>query len=105
MATEAERRGCDAVLCGHIHRAQIRQIGHVTYLNSGDWVESLTAIAEDFNGKLSIIEWGKTEQTAKRKMHDALRQAEQTSRATPMPTHVFYEHERIVDVLPYPNQS
>ena len=106
VATEAERRGCDAVLCGHIHRAQIRQIGNVTYLNSGDWVESLTAIAEDFNGKLSIIEWGKTEQIAKHKMHDALRHAEQRSRTTiSMPASTHHEHERIVDVLPYPNHS
>lgn len=57
VATEAEKKGCQGVLCGHIHKAQIRQIGSVTYLNSGDWVESLTAIAEDFNGQLSIVDW------------------------------------------------
>ena len=59
VATEAQRRGCQAVLCGHIHKAQMRDINGVTYLNSGDWVESLTAVAEDARGQLSIIEWGK----------------------------------------------
>lgn len=40
----------DYVICGHIHHAEIRQIkatdqpGSVLYLNSGDWVESLTSL-------------------------------------------------------------
>ena len=85
VAAEAERRGCDAVLCGHIHRAQIRQIGEVTYLNSGDWVESLTAVAEDFEGGLSIIEHGQAERIAKQKMQDALQRAERNSRVSPAP--------------------
>lgn len=58
VAAEAQRKGCQAVLCGHIHKANIRDINGVTYLNTGDWVESLTAISEDFSGALSIIEWG-----------------------------------------------
>ncbi|QXV66651.1 UDP-2,3-diacylglucosamine diphosphatase [Mucilaginibacter sp. 21P] len=43
------------VICGHIHHAEMRQIkatngtGEVTYLNSGDWVESLTAL--EYNNK------------------------------------------------------
>ena len=54
VAAEAARRQCQAVLCGHIHKAKIRDIAGVTYLNTGDWVESLTAISEDFNGNLAI---------------------------------------------------
>ena len=57
VAAEAQRRNCQAVLCGHIHKAKIRQINDVTYLNTGDWVESLTAISEDFSGNLSIEHW------------------------------------------------
>lgn len=64
VASEAQRRGCQAVLCGHIHKAQKRDIDGVTYLNSGDWVESLTAVAEDTRGQLSIIEWGKVSHRA-----------------------------------------
>ena len=64
VASEAQRRGCQAVLCGHIHKAQKRDIDGVTYLNSGDWVESLTAVAEDTRGQLSIIEWSKVSHRA-----------------------------------------
>ena len=44
----ANTEGYDFVVCGHVHRAQMRTIGNVTYLNSGDWVESLTAL--EYNG-------------------------------------------------------
>mgnify|MGYP006267310331 CR=1 FL=1 len=51
----AARRGCDGVMCGHIHKAEDRMIGHVRYLNSGDWVESLTAIVEEEDGGVRVI--------------------------------------------------
>lgn len=57
IAERAAHQQADAVLCGHIHHAEIRQIGPVLYLNDGDWVESCTAMVEDFSGKLSIIRW------------------------------------------------
>ena len=57
VSAEAERRGADGVICGHIHKAEIRQIGKVLYCNDGDWVESCTALVEHFDGKLEIIEW------------------------------------------------
>jgi UDP-2,3-diacylglucosamine pyrophosphatase LpxH len=57
IAERAKHQQADAVLCGHIHHAEIRQIGPVLYLNDGDWVESCTALVEDFAGKLSIIRW------------------------------------------------
>ena len=47
----------DAVLCGHIHTAAVREIQGVTYYNTGDWVESCTALAENHNGRLGVIEW------------------------------------------------
>ena len=46
LAHEARRRGFDGVVCGHIHKAEIRDIGGVRYCNDGDWVESLTALVE-----------------------------------------------------------
>lgn len=55
-------KGYDYVLCGHIHHAEIREIqntegtGSVLYLNSGDWVESLTAL-EYLNGQWSIYKY------------------------------------------------
>jgi UDP-2,3-diacylglucosamine pyrophosphatase LpxH len=57
VAQEARRRGVDGVVCGHIHKAEIRSIGGVLYCNDGDWVESLTALVEDDAGKLSILHW------------------------------------------------
>ncbi len=57
MIAETKRRGLDGVVCGHIHHAEIRMANGVLYCNDGDWVESCTALAEDFTGKLSIIHW------------------------------------------------
>ena len=45
----------DGIICGHIHRAEIRDLGGMTYLNCGDWVESCTALVEDFEGNFSLI--------------------------------------------------
>ena len=59
VAHEAKRRGFDGVVCGHIHRAQIREIDGVLYANDGDWVESLTALVETLEGRLEIIDWGR----------------------------------------------
>ena len=57
VARDCRRRGLDGVVCGHIHHAEIRDIGGITYHNSGDWVESCTALVEDFNGRISVIRW------------------------------------------------
>ena len=51
----AERYGVDAVLCGHIHSSGIRQIGRVTYYNCGDWVESCSALVENFDGTIELM--------------------------------------------------
>lgn len=55
LQTLASRRGCDGVMCGHIHKAEDRMIGSVRYLNSGDWVESLTAIVEEDDGSIRVV--------------------------------------------------
>jgi UDP-2,3-diacylglucosamine pyrophosphatase LpxH len=59
VAGEARRRGVDGVICGHIHKAEMRQIGDITYINDGDWVESCTALVEHFDGRLEILEWAR----------------------------------------------
>lgn len=61
----AAEKGYDCVICGHIHRPQMREVtannGHtVSYLNSGDWVENLTAL-EFANGKWSLYQYDKTD--------------------------------------------
>ncbi len=45
----------DGVLCGHIHTAASRKINGVDYYNTGDWVESCTAIVERYDGALELI--------------------------------------------------
>jgi len=57
ISVEAKRRDVEGVICGHIHHLADRMIDGVRYLNCGDWVESCTAIAEDFDGKLSQLRW------------------------------------------------
>ena len=57
LAAFARARGCVGVICGHIHTPEIRQIGDIHYLNSGDWVESLTAIVEHHDGRFELIDF------------------------------------------------
>lgn len=57
LAAEARRRGVDGVVCGHIHHAEMRDIGGILYINDGDWVESCTALAEHADGRLELIDW------------------------------------------------
>jgi UDP-2,3-diacylglucosamine pyrophosphatase LpxH len=57
VAHEAQRRGLDGVVCGHIHRAQMRDIGGTLYCNDGDWVESRTALVEHHDGRLEVVQW------------------------------------------------
>ena len=61
LADEARKRGCEGVVCGHIHHAAIRDIGGITYVNAGDFVESCTAVAEHADGRLEIVQWQATE--------------------------------------------
>ena len=56
VAREARRRGVHGVVCGHIHHAELRTIDGILYANDGDWVESLTALAEHGDGRLEIID-------------------------------------------------
>ena len=57
-------RGLDGVICGHIHSAAIREVGGLTYINCGDWVDSCTAIVEHFDGRMELVEWGAVQPTA-----------------------------------------
>jgi UDP-2,3-diacylglucosamine pyrophosphatase LpxH len=57
VAHYAERYHVDAVLCGHIHSAAIREFGPVAYYNCGDWVESCTALVEGDDGMISLIDY------------------------------------------------
>ena len=45
----------DGAVCGHIHSASVRKIGTLDYYNTGDWVESCTALVEDFDGTMKLV--------------------------------------------------
>lgn len=55
LADMARVKGCDGVICGHIHRPEDRMIDGIRYLNSGDWVETMSALVEGFDGNWDII--------------------------------------------------
>ena len=54
LAELAKAQNCDGIICGHIHQAAIREINGITYMNSGDWVETMSALVEDYDGTWSI---------------------------------------------------
>lgn len=54
LADLAKSKGFDGIICGHIHQPAIKTIGGIQYLNSGDWVESLSALTEDQHGNWQI---------------------------------------------------
>ncbi len=51
----AQNKKCHGVICGHIHFPAISEYNNIIYMNSGDWVESLTALVEDHKGNWNII--------------------------------------------------
>ena len=57
LAQEAQRHRAQGVICGHIHHAAMRPVGDIVYINTGDWVESCTAVAETEDGIFEIIRW------------------------------------------------
>ena len=76
VARAAAERHVDGVVCGHIHSAEIRQFGDITYYNDGDWVESCTALVEHADGRIEIIDW------AARKRAEAMEASQAPARIT-----------------------
>lgn len=54
-ARHAREQGYDGVVCGHIHRANLRRIDGTLYCNTGDWVESCSAVVENRGGELELL--------------------------------------------------
>lgn len=55
LSDEARKAGVTGVICGHIHHAADQDMRGVRYLNTGDWVESCTALVEDYDGHISLV--------------------------------------------------
>ncbi|NOT10470.1 MAG: UDP-2,3-diacylglucosamine diphosphatase [Methylococcaceae bacterium] len=61
IVSTLQHQGLNGVICGHIHHAEIKNIDGFLYINTGDFVESCTAIVEHFNGKLELVAWSKAQ--------------------------------------------
>lgn len=59
LAAEARRRRVCGVVCGHVHKPEMRRIEGVLYLNDGDWVESCSALVEHADGRMEILDWAR----------------------------------------------
>jgi UDP-2,3-diacylglucosamine pyrophosphatase LpxH len=57
LSLEARESGVDGVICGHIHHADMHERLGIHYINTGDWVESCTAVIENFDGTFELIKW------------------------------------------------
>jgi len=57
LVAEAKRLGVDGVICGHIHQAALREAQGILYCNTGDWIESCTALVEHEDGSLELLRW------------------------------------------------
>lgn len=68
LTAEARRGGYDGVICGHIHSAAIRDMDGISYVNTGDWVESCTAVVELEDGRLALIDWERTARQARHRL-------------------------------------
>jgi UDP-2,3-diacylglucosamine pyrophosphatase LpxH len=55
----AKTKHCDGIICGHIHHPENKYYGDIHYLNSGDWIDSLSALVEDEQGQWNIIYYDK----------------------------------------------
>ncbi|MEA3513228.1 MAG: UDP-2,3-diacylglucosamine diphosphatase [Campylobacterota bacterium] len=63
LVQHAKTNNYDGVICGHIHKAQMRQIDGIDYFNCGDWVESCTVVIENFDGTWEILDCMSKEDT------------------------------------------
>jgi UDP-2,3-diacylglucosamine pyrophosphatase LpxH len=66
LSVEARRHGADGVTCGHIHHAALHDDFGIRYVNTGDWVESCTAVVEHYDGALELVRWADRSRTPAR---------------------------------------
>ena len=57
VVREAKHSGVDGVICGHIHQPALKNLDGLVHCNTGDWVESCTALVEHVDGRLELVHW------------------------------------------------
>lgn len=87
----ARTKGCQGVICGHIHQPAIKHYEEIEYLNSGDWVESLSALVEDFDGEWSLIYFTETK---KAKLNDKEEEEEEEDQELPQEFVLFQQKQQ-----------
>jgi UDP-2,3-diacylglucosamine pyrophosphatase LpxH len=73
----ARLKGCHGIICGHTHKPAVKQLGDVMYMNSGDWVESMTALVEDFEGKWELYRYQDHHQVNEAEQQDLTREGDE----------------------------
>lgn len=71
-AMACKKQGFDGIVCGHIHQPAMKEINGVEYYNTGDWVESCSALMEDSNGKIGLRFWPKVLLDRKKNKQDLI---------------------------------
>ena len=90
LVAYARRKGCDGVVCGHLHTPAVRDIDGLAYLNTGDWVETCSCLVEDFAGAVTLHH---TPTTSQRRYRHLLRRRRRLGRRLrPTRGRVAHEH-------------
>jgi len=85
IAQLARERGCTGVMCGHIHTPADKFLGDVHYLNSGDWVESLTAVLEHHDGRFELLSFADFAREFPLEVSDAVAESEDLAESATAP--------------------
>ncbi len=78
----ARSKGCDGVICGHIHHPEMKDLNGMKYMNSGDWVESLSALVEDWDSEWNLVYYNETKRIKSDKVEQQIREDNQIKFST-----------------------
>lgn len=80
LAAVARARGCDGIICGHIHQPAHKEIDGITYMNSGDWVETMSALTEDHDGQWHLTYYTETDMSRHKPVMNVTKEEEDSLR-------------------------
>jgi UDP-2,3-diacylglucosamine pyrophosphatase LpxH len=66
LCSVAAAEKCDGIICGHIHQPADKYVDGIHYLNSGDWVETLSALVQDLDGTWKVVYYNQWREERKR---------------------------------------
>lgn len=70
ITTYCKKKGYHGVICGHIHHPEIKNDSDITYMNTGDWVESMSALVEHHSGEWELVFWTAQNDKELAEMHE-----------------------------------